>query len=529
MKKDFLQCRSGKMYLGDTPMLLRGFGLGGWLLPEGYMWQMEGSYDRPRRMEQLIEQLCGTVYAASFWERYEEQYITRADIEWIAGCGFNSVRLPINARRLFRFDGQDAKFVDDTLRHVDNLIDWCRALGVYVILDMHAAPGGQTGQNIDDSENDQPQLFITPLYQDRLCAAWELLAARYADEPVVAAYDLLNEPLPDFFRQYNGGVLPLYRRVIQAIRAIDPHHMIMLEGAHWATDFTVMDDMTREEAADNISLQFHRYWSEPDEESLDRYRAAAKRLDVPLYLGESGENNLEWYTAMFPLCERLNIGWSFWSYKKMNCQNSPVTFTRPKGWDTLMEHIHTGKALPKERAQNIFDEFLNCISHPVYQDAVVCALTRTSPFVLPCEAFDESSIQSARTPGAELRMREQVSLLFRDGHTGAPDYRRLKGESQPDEENIVVRLKAGDELGFLIHMSDLPVSVKLWAYGDGTLELSCNGELVDFSLAEDDTFDFAIRASGRTMLKLRCLSGVIDADRFAFGPPRNGQAQEITG
>lgn len=524
MKKAFLQCRSASMYLVDRPTLLRGFGLGGWLLPEGYMWQMEGKYDRPRRLEQLIESLCGTEYAAFFWERYEERYITRADIEWIASRGFNSVRLPINARRLFRFDGQKANFVDATLRRVDHLIDWCREFGVYVILDMHAAPGGQTGQNIDDSENDQPELFINPLYQDQLCAAWELLAARYADEPVVAAYDLLNEPLPDFFRQYNCGVLPLYRRLIKAIRAIDPHHMIMLEGAHWATDFSVLDDMTREEAADNIALQFHRYWSEPDEESLDRYRAAAERLGVPLYLGESGENNLEWYTAMFPLCERLNIGWSFWSYKKMNSQNSPVTFARPKGWDTLMEHINVGKTLSQEQSRDIFDEFLDCISHPIYQDAVVCALTRTPPFTLPCETFDESRIQSSRIPGAELRMREQASLLFRDGHTGVPDYRRLKGEPQPEEENIVIRLKTGDEIGFLIHLVETPIPARLWAYGDGTLELSCNGDPVHHMTAENGTYDFVIRGSGRTMLKLRCLSGAIDADRFEFGPPRNEQA-----
>ena len=504
------------MFLGDTSVLLRGFGLGGWLLPEGYMWQMEGSYDRPRRMEQLIESLCGAEYATSFWERYEENYITRADIEWIAKCGFNSVRLPINARRLFRFDGQKAAFVAKTLKHVDNLIDWCRELGVYVILDMHAAPGGQTGQNIDDSENDQPELFVNPLYQDQLCAAWKLLAARYANEPVVAAYDLLNEPLPDFFCQYNDGVLPLYRRLIAAIRAIDPHHMIMLEGAHWATDFSVLDDMTREEAADNFALQFHRYWSAPDEESLERYQAVASRLDIPLYLGESGENNLEWYTAMFPLCDRLNIGWSFWSYKKMNCKNSPVTFARPEGWNLLMQHIHGGTMLSQTQAQGIFDEFLDCISKPMYQDAVVCALTRTPPFVLPCETFDESRIQSRRIPGAELRMREQASLLFRDGHTGEPDYRRLKGEPQPEEENIVVRLKAGDEIGFHINIANAPASGRLLAYGDGEIELYCDENLIEDVCNESGAYCFTIDQIGKLTLRIRCPKDDIDADRIDF-------------
>ena len=516
MKKEFLQCRSKSMYLGDTPVLLRGFGLGGWLLPEGYMWQMEGEYDRPRRMEQLIESLCGTEYAAAFWERYEENYITRADIEWIASCGFNSVRLPVNARRLFRFEGQKTEFVAKTLQRVDDLIDWCRELGVYVILDMHAAPGGQTGQNIDDSENDQPELFINPLYQDQLCAAWELLAARYADEPVVAAYDLLNEPLPDFFSQYNDGVLPLYRRLIQAIRAIDPHHMIMLEGAHWATDFSVLDDMTREETADKFALQFHRYWSAPDEESLERYLAVANRLDIPLYLGESGENNLEWYTAMFPLCDRLNIGWSFWSYKKMNCKNSPVTFARPEGWDLLMDHIHGRSILTQTQVEGVFDEFLDCISHPVYQDSVVCALTRKPPFTLPCETFDESQIQSQRLPGAEMRMREQASLLFRDGHLGAPDYRRLKGEPQPEEENIVVRLKAEDEIGFYVNIATAPANGRLLAYGEGKIELTVDHMSVEGVRMDHGEYRFTIHQVGKLTLSIRCVQGEIDVDRIVF-------------
>ena len=517
MKHTFLTCRSAQVYDGKTPVLLRGFGLGGWLLPEGYMWQMEGEYDRPRRMEKLIESLCGAEYAHTFWQNYEERYITREDIEWIASLGFNSVRLPINARRLFHFEAAKAEFQTETLQHVDDLIDRCREFGIYVILDMHAAPGGQTGQNIDDSENDQPELFINPVYQDQLCSAWALLAARYADEPVVAAYDLLNEPLPDFFCQYNDGVLPLYRRLIAQIRAIDPNHIIMLEGAHWATDFSVLDDMTREEAArDQIVLQFHRYWSAPDEESLERYRAVARRLDVPLYLGESGENNLDWYTAMFPLCDRLNIGWSFWSYKKMRCKNSPVTFARPAGWDRLMETIRGGLQLNADEARTIFDAFLESIAKPERNMPVIHALTRTPPFVLPCEAFDESRILSSWIPGAVLRMQERASLLFRDGHTGEPDYKRLKGESQPESETIVVHLKDGDEVGYSINLAIAPAFARLLLYGSGTIEISCNGVTLPTTKVEKDTVGFQITQTGKILLSIRCSQGEVDVDRIEF-------------
>jgi hypothetical protein len=197
-----MRCIAGKI-----ACYCAGFGLGGWLLPEGYMWQMEGKYDRPRRMEQLIETLCGTEYATSFWERYEEQLCHDAKISKDRKSGFNSVRLPINARRLFRFSCRKAACCAPNARCIDRLIDWCRTYGIYVILDMHAAPGGPSGQNIDDSEKDLPELFLVPEYQENLCAAWNCLRNDTQKRPVVAAYDLLNEPLPDFFRQYNDGVL----------------------------------------------------------------------------------------------------------------------------------------------------------------------------------------------------------------------------------------------------------------------------------------------------------------------------------
>ena len=200
----------------------------------------------------------------------------------------------------------------------------------------------------------------------------------------------------------------------------------------------------------------------------------------------------------------------------MNCKNSPVTFTRPTGWDMLMEHINSGKTLSQEQARGIFDEFLDCISKPMYQDTVVCALMRTPPFVLPCEAFDESLIQSQRLPGAELRMSEQASLLFRDGHTGEPDYRRLKGEPQPEEENIVVRLKAGDEIGYYINIANAPAVGRLHAYGEGEIELTVDHTPIEDVWMEHGEYCFTIHQTGKLTLGIRCLKGEIDVDRIVF-------------
>ena len=67
---------------------------------------------------------------------------------------------------------------------MDNLVRWCRKYDVYVIIDMHGAPGGQTGANIDDSPKDQPELFSDKANQDRLVDLWVKLADRYKDDPM---------------------------------------------------------------------------------------------------------------------------------------------------------------------------------------------------------------------------------------------------------------------------------------------------------------------------------------------------------
>ena len=147
---------------------------------------------------------------------------------------------------------------------------------------------------------------------------------------------------------------------------------------------------------------------------------------------------------------------------------------------------------------------------------MIGALTRTPPFVLPCEAFDESAILSDRTPGAILRPREKASLLFRDGHLGEPDYRRLKGEPQPESENVVVRLCVGDEIRFRVQIASAPTSVRFWLTGDGAWEMLANGEKLDSSREPDGTFTFSIHQVGKVVLTVRCLAGTIDADRLEF-------------
>lgn len=469
---EFLHTKDGVLYRADQPIILRGMGLGGWLLPEGYMWKFYTKCDRPRRMEALITELCGSEYAESFWERYYSTYITEADIAWIAEQGLNSVRLAMNARHLFDTDESGhVSFNEGTLRHVDHCISWCKKHGVYLFLDMHGAPGGQTGQNIDDSEKDIPELFTDEKNQDALVEMWRLLAKRYADEPVVGGYDLINEPLPKWNNQYNHLLLPLYRRVIAAIREIDWKHVIILEGAHWATDFSVFDDFTAEEAADNIVLQFHKYWSDPDEESIAQFVEGGKRLNAPLWMGEGGENNLQWYTYVFPMYERLRIGWCFWSYKKMEVPNSPVTFAQPAQWNRIIAYLDGGERPDPASSREIFDDFLDCIARGEYHPEIINALLRRPDVEIPAAAYDAERIISERQAGVHFRMTSRATLLFADGHTGEVDWRRYGGEPQPEDQKILLCLTVGDAVGYRVECNGKEPDTKVICCGTGEMKV----------------------------------------------------------
>lgn len=448
---DYLIATKNGVTCKGEPYLLRGMGLGNWFLPEGYMWKFYTKCDRPRRIEKLIEELCGSDYAKSFWKKFYDSYITKEDIRWIKEQGLNSIRLPINARHMFWVNtDMEVFFHTEMLEKLDQCILWCQEFEIYIFLDMHAAPGGQTGTNIDDSRNDKPELFMESHYEELLIKCWELLATRYKDNPVVGGYDLLNEPLPEWNRQYNGKVIPLYRKLIEQIRAVDKKHMIILEGVHWASDFSIFSDMKKEELADNILLEFHKYWNNPDEESLEPFIKMAKEKEVPLWMGEGGENNLDWYTTAFPMYERNHIGWCFWSYKKMDTENSPVSYAEPKDWSILLDYLEGKGAVEKEKARQLFDTYLCSIAKPYYREDVIRALLRKAPLTVPATAYDAYAIKSQKIEGVEFRTSDPVSICFTDGHKGEPDWKRYGGEAQPLSERMEIVLKPGDALGYRI-------------------------------------------------------------------------------
>mgnify|MGYP001212056425 CR=1 FL=1 len=338
------------------PLILQGVGLNGWLLPEGYMFKSVREINRPRHFYAWTEELLGKKDSDTFWEAFRDRFITEEDIKWIKSEGYNSVRVPFDYAVLF-----EESETEETLkpkasgfRFLDRLIAWCHDHEVYVILDLHGAPGGQTGANIDNSKADHPDLFVNEIYQKQTINLWTFLANRYKDEVFVAAYDLLNEPLPNHFKMYNDKLVPLYEKIIKGIRNVDPYHMIQLEGTHWATEVDVFDRLLD----DNSMIHFHKYWSPFDTKSIQPYLDIREKLDIPLIMGEGGEHYLLWYSGAFKLFHEWQIGFNFWSYKKMSTDNSLVSFDEPALWQSVLKK---DPSLTKEEIEETFETFLKMI------------------------------------------------------------------------------------------------------------------------------------------------------------------------
>ncbi|MGC1295357.1 MAG: cellulase family glycosylhydrolase, partial [Alloacidobacterium sp.] len=273
-----------------------------------------------------------------------------------------SVRVPLHWKF---FDSDNA----DGFRLLDRLVQWARKDNIYVILDLHCAPGGQTGTNIDDSLG-YPWLYRSPEEQEHTIAIWRRLAAHYRNEPIVLGYDLLNEPIPHFqqLQQYNKDLEPLYRKIVAAVREVDRNHVVILGGAQWDSNFKVFG----QPFDSNVMYTFHKYWTAPDVSVIQPYLDFREKYHVPIWLGESGENKDEWIAAFTKTLEANHVGWCFWPYKKMDATSSVVTFDRPAHWDEIVAFAKlasgTGNAEKRiaarpsmEDAQQAFDDLLKNI------------------------------------------------------------------------------------------------------------------------------------------------------------------------
>ena len=313
-------------------VVLRGMGLGGWMLQEPYMLQLSGAAIAQHDIKQKIKELAGDEIAVKFYDAWLKNHCTKADIDSLAAWGFNSVRLPMHYN-LFTLPVEDEpvkgkqSWLQKGFELTDSLLSWCAANKIYLVLDLHAAPGGQGNDNaIADRDPSRSSLWQSKENREKTIVLWEALAKRYANEQWIGAYDIINEPNWGFedaadkngcAEKTNEPLTRLMKDITTAIRRADKKHIIIVEGNCWGNNYDGMFPLWD----DNMVVSFHKYWNNTDEESIRKFLDYRKNYNVPIWMGESGENSNTWFTNTIELLEKNNIGWAWWPLKKSGINN----------------------------------------------------------------------------------------------------------------------------------------------------------------------------------------------------------------
>ncbi len=337
--------------VGDdgSPVWLRGVNVGGWFNLEHILNGHPGSESNLRR---VMLSTLGQRRANFFFNRLEAYWFTDQDARFLADQGLNVVRLPVNYRR-FEKDDAPLQFLEAGFASLDRALDLCERHGLYVILDVHSVQGWQNGDWHCDNSSRHALFWQHKGFQDRLVALWKEIATRYAHRPVIAAYDLMNEPLSNApFGRFEADdryqpawtlLNHVYRRLVETIREVDPTRIILLEGDYYSTLFSGLEAPFDE----HLMYSSHNYipvatspissYPTTIEGTLWNPAAVLRQVEesegrsfcrahsVPLLIGEFGvsvdDTNEEAVHKPAVLADqldafnRLGCHWTLWTYK----------------------------------------------------------------------------------------------------------------------------------------------------------------------------------------------------------------------
>jgi endoglucanase len=342
-------------------VILRGVGLGGWMNMENFVTGFPANESAFRN---VVRRTLGQEKADYFFERYLDYFFTVEDARFIRLLGLNQIRLPFNYRH-FEDDMNPMVIRESGFRHLDRVIKICADNELYTILDLHAAAGYQNQDWHSDNPTRQALFWEHKHFQDRTVWLWEVLADHYKDNPWVAGYNLLNEP-SDPTRE---RLAPFYNRVVDAIRKVDPDHIIFLEGDHFSRDFTAFGP-----PLPNTVYSIHNYavpgfidggdypgisWGEYFDQTILReqlVKTCRYMLEngTPIWVGEFGpvytgdpRKDAMRYQILrdqLSLYKELGIHWSLWTYKDLGLQGM-VSLPRDSDWIQKIKPILEKKAI----------------------------------------------------------------------------------------------------------------------------------------------------------------------------------------
>ncbi|WP_294633961.1 glycoside hydrolase family 5 protein [uncultured Bacteroides sp.] len=342
----FVRVSGQDLILPDgNKLFIKGTNLGNWLNPEGYMFGFSKT-NSGRFIDEMFSQMVGPDFTAEFWREFKDNYITRKDVEFIASTGANTIRLPFHYKLFTDEDYMGLKSNQDGFARVDSVVSWCRDNGLYLILDMHDAPGGQTGDNIDDSYG-YPWLFDSDESQQLFCYIWRKIADYYKNETVILGYELINEPIAPYFanmEELNNKLELVHKRAVKAIREVDNNHIILLGGAQWNGNFKPFKDSKYD---DKLMYTCHRYGGAPTKEAIQEIINFRDSVNLPMYMGEIGHNTDEWQAAFCKVMEENNIGYTFWPYKKKD-SSCFMGIKMPENWEQVVAFSEAPRGTYKE-------------------------------------------------------------------------------------------------------------------------------------------------------------------------------------
>ena len=296
------------------------------------MWNAFIEHASTTNLENAIEDLVGVEKKEQFFNLYRKNYITEKDIVFLAKKGFNALRVPLHYKH---FSPSPNVFINEGFDLLDPIVELCKENNIYLILDMHAAPGAQNTNDFSDSDGETAKLFTQYENQIWLASTWRYIAEHYADEPIIAAYDLLNEPVIPW--GYGPEVLKsIYVRSIDSIRTVDPNHIVIIEGNWYGNDHTGL----LPPFDDEMVYSFHHYiGSSADTNWIHQYTTnLSHQYNVPLWIGEFGENSNSWAYNKINLFEDNNIGWSWWNYKSIERISSLLSYKINSDYQQVIDY-----------------------------------------------------------------------------------------------------------------------------------------------------------------------------------------------
>ncbi len=304
-------------------------------------------------------------------EVYWRCFFTEEDFRIIKeDLGLNTIRLPIYYLNILNED-LTPKSEEAAFGYIDWFISQAAEHQLYIILDLHGAPGSQNGYEHSGSADRVAELWDSEENVNATIAIWDLISRHYTETRPdlgawIATYDLLNEPTYTYKGLTTRQCWEVFDKLYDIIRANGDEHVITMGGC-WA--FNNLPDPA-DYGWENVQYEYHWYNWQPHILPYDLLYAyydltnLGRDYDVPVLIGEFTlfEDTAAWEKQL-KLFDDRNYSWTVWNYK-----------TAVTGWWTSSWGVYTCQL--KFITEN---EDLKCnIATCTYEEfAATCEKTRT--------------------------------------------------------------------------------------------------------------------------------------------------------